>query len=292
MLLASALLVVYFTISYMIASGVTKAERRPQDDDPAAHGLNYEEVTFPSRKGGVVLDGWYLPGGSGQPAVIFVHGIGNIRSGDNAVEIAERLVSLGYHILLFDLRAHGTSESDRMSGGYFEQQDVLGALDFLVERGVPPGRFALVGFSMGAGISLLTAAGEPAIQAVVADSPFANVSELIAQETGRKTSFPEWVVPVFLPASKLIARLLYGIDIDSLAPERAAAQLSYPIMVVHGEADTRIPPEHGRRVYQAAQPGSTFWLVPGVEHVDAFLTYPDEYVERVTRYLSERFDSP
>jgi len=29
--------------------------------------------------------------------------------------------------------------------------------------------------------------------------------------------------------------------------------------------------------------------VPGVDHVDAFLTHPDEYVRRVSEYFGARF---
>ena len=82
-----------------------------------------------------------------------------------------------------------------MSGGYFEQQDLLGAFDFLVQRGIPPERIGVIGFSMGASTSILGVAEEPAIRAVVVDSPYANASELIAQETARKTVFPQWIVP-------------------------------------------------------------------------------------------------
>ena len=38
----------------------------------------------------------------------------------------------------------------------------------------------------------------------------------------------------------------------------------------------------------AAKEGSAIWLVPGVDHVDAFLTHPDEYVDRVSGYFDSR----
>ncbi len=54
-------------------------------------------------------------------------------------------------------------------------------------------------------------------------------------------------------------------------------------------ADSRIPYQHGQRVQQAAPAGSSMWLVPDLDHVDAFATYPEEYVERVRAYLDDRF---
>ena len=129
--------VAYGLISYLIASALTSVDRKDQEDHPDAHGLRFEEVKFVSRKGDVNLRGWYLPGDERRPTLIFVHGIGSIRTGDNAMALAARLVSQGYNVLLFDLRAHGSSGGDKVTGGVDEQQDVLGAFDFLVARGTP-----------------------------------------------------------------------------------------------------------------------------------------------------------
>jgi pimeloyl-ACP methyl ester carboxylesterase len=282
------LVVIYGLISFLIAQGVTKADRDPQEEHPSDYNLVFEDVEFASRRGDIALSGWYLPGEDSSPHLIFVHGIGSVRSGDNAVELATRMIDLGYNVLLFDLRGHGSSEGDKVSGGFFERWDVLGALDYLVERGVDPSRMGLMGFSMGAATLIMAAAEEPRITAVVADSPFADASDLIARESARKTPFPEWMMPIFIPTTKLMARTIYGINIGSLVPEKSVAELGYPIFVIHGLADDRIPWEHGQRVAAAAEEGSSLWLLPGVDHVDAFLTHPDEYVERVNDYFESR----
>ena len=47
----------------------------------------------------------------------------------------------------------------------------------------------------------------------------------------------------------LVASALAGgdcIDIDALAPERAVVRLDFPALVIHGDADTRLPVGHGR----------------------------------------------
>ncbi len=146
----------------------------------------------------------------------------------------------------------------------------------------------LVGFSMGAATAILAAAEEPGIGAVVADSPYAVASELLAQETARGTPFPEWLTPAFIPAVTLLADWRYGIDINALAPQRAVAGLEYPALVVHGEVDARIPVSHGVRVAAAGPPGTELWRVAGADHVEAFANSPDEYAERVAQYLDAR----
>ena len=95
-------------------------------------------------------------------------------------------------------------------------------------------------------------------------------------------------MPVFLPTAKLMTRWFYDIDIGSLTPEDAVTRLNYPVMFIHGTGDERIPWEQGERVHSAAHRDSTIWLVPGVDHVDSFLTHPDEYTRRVAEYFEAR----
>ena len=286
----AALAIAYAVISLLIARGITAAERKPQEGHPADYGLAVDEVTFSPRGDDFALEGWYIEARGGKPTIIFVHGQGSIRSGDSALAMADRLSEQGYGSLLFDLRGHGSSQGTRASGGFYEQRDVLGAFDFLRKRGISSQRIGFVGFSMGAATTALAAADEPAIRAMVLDSPYARANDFIGRETERKTVLPRWIVPVFLPASRLIADKAYGIDLGSMVPEEAVDEIDYPVLVIHGKADGRIPFEHGVRVHDSAPAGSELWLVPDVDHVDSFTTHPDEYIRRIIRYFEGRLD--
>ena len=292
MVVVVLLFIAYGYIAYLMASGVTKAERNPLERNPTEFGLAYEDVEFLSRGGDVSLRGWLIGEAGDGPAVIVVHGLSTNRAHENGLRIARSLFDGGYAVLLFDLRAHGDSAGERVSGGFFEKDDMLGAYDFLVERGVSPGRVGVLGSSMGAAIALLGAPEEPGIRAVVADSSFADVQDLIASETARATIFPRWMVPVFAPGLKSVARVLYGINIGRIAPEKVVGSLGYPVLIIHGEADARIPVEHAVRLRDAAYAGSELWTLPGVEHGDVFDARPDEYVERVMAYFEGQLGPP
>lgn len=288
---ASAL-VTYLLVALVMVYMATRPERLPFEAQPADFGLQYEDVSFQPRHGELTLRGWLVRAVPDAPYLIFVHGIGDQRTGNKALDLASRLVrSDGYNVLLFDLRAQGTSDGDFVSAGQFERNDVLGAYDFLIGRGVPPGRVGLIGRSYGAATAILAASQEPGIAAVVADSPFADVQDRIPRETARKTPIPEAVVRLFLPPARLFADLLYGIDLGNLQPSHDIATLKYPVLVIHGEADERIPLSEGKRVFAAAPPGSELWTLPGVGHAQGFPAQPDEYVRRVRAYLAPRFEA-
>ncbi len=288
-------MIAYLTVAFFIAQGLTGAERNPQEGHPRDFGLEWEDVEFQGRDQDVGLYGWYLPGrGQGaedNPYVIFVHGLSSVRSGGEgeALELAGLLVEEGYNTLLFDLRGHGDSEGDQISGGYFERWDVLGAYDYLVEeQGATAGKVGLLGYSMGGVTSILAAVEEPGIAAIVADSPFAAATDLIVQEASRKTPFPGWLIPAFIPGTNMMANVVYGIDIGALNAERAVTKLDYPLLIIHGEEDERVPIDHGERVAAAAPEGTTFWSTDAPGHVESFAEYPDEYFRRVSEYFESR----
>ena len=252
------LAVMHLDISYLIASGVTKAERNEQEDNLEAYGVDYETIKFESRRGDVTLDGWYVPPMAEQPVIIFVHGIGSVRTGDGLTDLAARLHEQGFGALMFDLRTHGSSSGDKISGGWHERFDVLGGYDYLLSRGIDSDDIGVLGMSMGAGIAALAAAAEPGIEALILDSPYAKASELIAQETAHNAPFPEWFVPLFEPGVDIFADLVFDINIEGLAPEVAVAELSYPLMVIYGSEDTRIPTDHSQGVYPPRLQGASF----------------------------------
>ena len=289
-LIVSAVLLYLLAALALVYMSAQPEARKPFEQRPEDFGVQYEDVTFSPRGGDLKLRGWLMPGSPGAPFLIFVHGINSQRTNSRATELAARLVKeSGYNVLMFDLRAHGVSEGDRVTAGQLERFDVLGAYDFVLGRGARPGRIGLIGQSYGAGIAIMAASKEPGIAAIVADSPFSSVEDKAAREVAIRTPMPEWSVSLLKPAVRLFASLLYGIHLSDLSPEHDVSKLSYPILVIHGEADSRTPVSQGRRVYAAAPAGSELWTPPGVEHTQAFSTFPDEYVRRVKAYLESRF---
>lgn len=291
-LIVLAIFALYASGSWYIASQATNAERELPTRTPASVGLKYENVDFISREDIVPLKGWYIQPENPKGVVIIVHGLDANRVDEDIglLPLAKRLHDRGIAVLLFDLRGHGESGKGKLSGGQFEQRDLLGAFDWLVNRGTPPQRIGLLGFSLGGAISLLSAGQEPRLQAVVADSAFADLSDLMSKEVAKRLSIPTWLSRSFNPGVTVAARTVYGIKLRDISPERAVASLQYPVLLIHSEADARIPYEHAVRLKSASPNKETvLWSVNRVKHAETFVNFPDEYVERVTGYFESRW---
>ena len=82
--------------------------------------------------------------------VIYLHGIADDRG--SAAGVIPRFLSRGFDVIAYDSRAHGDSDGDACTYGFFEKDDLRHVLDR-----VRPGPILLIGTSLGAAIALARA---------------------------------------------------------------------------------------------------------------------------------------
>jgi uncharacterized protein len=304
--LSVALTVVYAVISITFATKSIQTTRVPLYATPASLGLQYKDVTFPSREDHLQLSGWFIPGvlpnGSltAQRTIIVVHG-NNANRADQSVgllNLSGAFARNGFAVLAFDVRGNGESSPAPRSFGYFEQRDVLGAVDFLRTGSLPypdlgrPRAIAGYGLSMGGSALLLAAAHEPAIRALVADSTATDYLPILEREAPKASHLPSF----FTPGMFVAARAIYGIDFYNVRPVDVVAQLApRPLFFIHGDADTFVPPSNMADLAAAAWAAPNAhvqtWLVPGATHSQSYNTQPQAYVSRVVAFYAASLGS-
>src|ERR1700679_4280324 len=218
---------------------------------------------------GAILRGWKIqsknPNGDW---VLLYHGISDNRTGNLAH--AEFLLTNGYSVVMMDSRAHGQSGGAMATYGWKERDDTRQIVDPLCANGSVHHLYAL-GVSMGAAIALQSAAVEPRFDAVVAEDPFESLREVTYDYAGLEFS-PLLGKTLFRPASMAA---LHGVkkdgafDPDDVSPKKAVAARAFPILLICGTADHRIPCRHAEAIYQAAIGPKELWIVPGPEHASA-----------------------
>ncbi len=286
----AALAAIYVVLSGYMALTLTRPVRAPFAHTPDQYGLTFESVTFPSRVDGIQLDGWVLPGsGATRRPVVMVHGKGADRQGEvsgRALEIAQGLVADGHPVLMFDMRGFGKSGGDRFTLGAQEVRDVGGAIDFMDKRGLASRGVDLLGFSMGAATSMLVAASEPRVSALVEDSGYAELGNVLEDQVPKNSGLPG----IFTPGVVLAARVLIGVDAYSIRPidgMQSLAARGTPLLIIHGEGDTTVPVSHARRLAAAYGPKAETYYVPRAEHVGSYLSDPKTYLSKVTTFLDK-----
>jgi fermentation-respiration switch protein FrsA (DUF1100 family) len=279
LLILAVLLIGYLGVGLVVAAQLSAPSHQPQELTPTEVGLDYREVGIQSTDG-LELAGWWVPGNDSSRAVVLVSGIGGDKSDRHVVKTASVYAGAGYSVLMIDLRAQGGSEGERVTLGNQEVRDVRGALSWLDERRFAPRETVLHGFSMG-GATVLRAAPESGVAAVVEDSAYSDLPLILRTRLPEVSGLPSF----FTPGVLLMGKLFFGIDPWTVRPREDARRLcekGKPLLIIHSTDDETTPFEHARRI-KSACPEATLWRIKGYEHVGAY-EHP-EYRQRILGFL-------
>ncbi len=229
-----ALLVVIILIGYpLISLFAYNTLSLPGAKQTATPNTPFEDVKFPSRGQNYLVSAYYIKSSADAQTLILVHGWKGSRHGRGEIERTQDLQKLGYNILSLDLTgsAGETVGIGRITMGYLERYDVLGAFDYLLGLGVPAQKIGLVGTSMGGATVILAAGLEPRLKAIWADSPFADPFVAVSEQT-ETFGFPRLIVPGGMLWSMMITgqRLWESRAVDQgagLAQGKQALQLAH-----------------------------------------------------------------
>lgn len=285
-LLLVALAALVLGMALLVWYGSERLIARPTPDPPcppSTFGLAFEDVDFASRDGMRLRGYWIAPTDPTVDAAIVVcPGLNG--SVDSDTRYAPMLHQAGYGVLLFDFRAHGRSAGERVSLGWHERGDVLGAVDWLAGRGIR--RVGAFGLSMGGAIAISAAPEHLALRVVVADGAFAQVQTLVEGRL-RQLSIPAGLAAPLAWLIVLVAGLRVGASLPYAEPLRHVGRLSpRALLLIHGAADIYAPTESIRRLYSAARSPKALWIVPEAGHREVDRHRPDEYRRRVVEFFN------
>jgi dipeptidyl aminopeptidase/acylaminoacyl peptidase len=254
---------------------------------PAEVGLEAENVAFPSRDGGTTLSGWWIEVPGSDSVFILVHGRNSNKKA--MVDYAPFFIGRGISVLLLDLRGHGESDPAYATFGDKERYDVLGALDFLSERGIGPDKsIGCLGLSMGATAAYLAAMDADAldpssVDILVFDSGIADVPGSIRTNSekaiGRAT-------PLLLPGALLVTSARSGADFTAANPITHAADLSIPILFVMHTKDDTVPFDDQKRLFDAYGGPKDSLIFEGLGHHRGFREKRAEYERALGTFLA------
>ncbi len=292
-LLAAVILLSIFTVhsrSFYSAWKLTHPKRRIPDPDIPAQDkkLRFEYVTFREATGKLALKGCWFPAGESKKTVILCHGYQQNRFpfGALSLDFIKGFIELGYNVLTFDFRNCGKSEGRITSVGFYERQDLAGAINWARQKG--SSRIYVWGVSMGAATGIITAAENKAVNGVIADCPFADLETYLKKNLPLWSNLPSWP---FTRVIMFYMKLITGIDSGRVSPVRALeVSAPIPVLFIHSRDDSHVPVSDSRlmyRKYSRLNPGNAFiWDVHSAPHARSYEMHPEEYMKKVAEFLS------
>ena len=256
-----------------------------------APGANYNQYIVSYKSDGLKIYALMtVPFGqkpaTGWPVVIFNHGYippAQYRTTERYVAYVAAFARSGYIVFKSDYRGHGDSEG-RASGGYGSPDytiDVLNAVSSVKRyKDADPNRIGMWGHSMGGSATLRAMVVSKDIKVgVIWAGVVASYPDLISR--WRRPAVVGVPTPFPIPTSGFSRRwrddliLQYGAPDQnpkfwaSISPNSYLHDLSGPIQLHHGTADTEVPIEFSETLFQQIKEVNgtvEFYTYPGDEH--------------------------
>ena len=251
---------------------------------PSDLGLSYENVNFITSDK-MPISAWYIHYKKAAPSIVLVHGHGNTRI--RLLHYAPFLYHLGFNLLFLDLRNCGESvgKSTFTSMGYYEKEDILAAVNFLIED-KKSGPIGVYGYSMGSVASIMAMAKSPKIKAAIFDSSFEKFSAIV--DYNLEVSYK------YLPKYPLY-NLLYwifkkrtGISLNAINPVDYIHKIApRPILIVHSTGDLTVPFSHALELCRYAGDTHEFWKIEDVDHMPCWESQPIETEKRFAAFFKK-----
>lgn len=275
---------------------VMQFDRSDSDYNNFKYTFDYEEFNLLDKKDvlinsnfGYKLSGTYIKNfvNTGN-TVIIVHGITGSRW--ESMKYADIYLKLGFNVLVYDSRYHGTSGGKNITLGYFEKYDLNNCVQWVKEQN-PGGIIGIHGESMGAATALLHSNMNIRTRDVsfyVVDCPFSDLPELFSEKlTYEMKNHGKIIANAIVFYSSMVALYKSGFSLYSISPKKAIKDVETPIMFIHGANDDFIPPTMSLDLYLEKKGPKYLYIAPNAGHAQSYLKNKVEYTAKVKEFLME-----
>ena len=254
------------------------------ESDDAAPRITRTDFELRPRDGGPPLKGDVRVAGESRPtsAVVIVHGFKGFRRFGAWSAMAKALALRGHVAVTIDFSHNGIGDGDqfdrldlfRESTHTRELDELLGVVDALAGgelTGRKVRKVGLIGHSRGGGTSILAAAEHPRVRALVTLASIAAIDarwkpeEVAAWRRGEDVIVPNSRTKVGMPLGPG-----YWADAvanrDRLDIVAAAARVTVPWLIVHGDADDTVPLSEAQALFEAAGDNAELLVIDGGDH--------------------------
>jgi uncharacterized protein len=230
--------------------------------EPERFGVQIEDIWF-TADDGVRLHGWYAAGNNSGPGLTLLWFHGNAGNITHRLENLRDLLELGIDVFIFDYRGYGKSEGEPSESGIYK--DGIAAYDYLInEKGLASDKIVLFGRSLGTAVAVEVAIHRE-VRGIILESAFTDAKAMAR------------IIIPFLPVGAMITS-----KFDSIGKMK---NIHVPVLFTHGDSDSIVPIDLGKKLYQAANDPKDFYTIAGADHNDTYLVGGREYYQRIKHYL-------
>ncbi len=248
-----------------------------------------ERITMTSHDG-LKLVAYYLPAPKeSRRVLILMHGYRNEGIVWDFANLVKFYHEQGYHLLVPHQRAHGESEGEHICFGVKERYYLAQWTEYISKRFERRCSIFLSGISMG-GATVLMAAGlklPGQVKGIIADCGYTSPWDIFAYVLGKDCHLPKFP---FLYAADYICYKKAGFHFQECSTSESLKGNRIPILFVHGGKDDFVPPRMSWMNYEACTAEKEIFIADRAAHGTSNLAEPEEYRQRVIRFMEKWSD--
>lgn len=244
-----------------------------------------ENIDMQSKRGYNVKGYLLLAEKPSNTFVVFAHGYRSTHLGDPA-NFEQFYHEKGYHFLSMDHVAAGESGGKFVGFDYYESDDLLSWVDYLVDRFGTDINIILHGVSMGGATVCQCASRVPEqVKLIISDCAYTGAIEQfhsVVNSVGIKKAAPA-LVNLFNAINKRVA----GYDLADTDVLDSVGNSKVPMMFVHGDADDFVPTSMVYTLYDACKNDKKLLIVKGAVHAQSIMTGGDQYKAEINDFINK-----
>jgi alpha-beta hydrolase superfamily lysophospholipase len=237
------------------------------------------QTEYLTTKDNLKLEGWYIKTDSiAKGTVLLFHGHGGNKSG--VINEAQEFLKMGYNTFLLDFRAHGSSEGNICTLGYYESEDVKLAYDYIKNKGEK--NIVLWGISMGAA-TIIKTINDSSIRPskIILEMPFGSLLQAAEGRTKIMGLPPE-------PIATLITfwgGTEQGFWAFGMKPSEYAKKINCPVLLQWGKNDPRVSRAEIDAIYNNISDSKKLVVYDSCAHESLCNRENEKWINEVKNFL-------
>ena len=242
-----------------------------------------QEELWNTSKDGLRLHATYFPNSGSKRVAVCLHGYTSQGMSDY-IGLSDYYLKHGFAMLLPDARAHGKSEGEYVGFGCLDRYDLIGWIQWIIDRCGEDVELLLHGTSRG-GATVLMASGlslPPQVKGIVSDCGFTSPKEVFTHVLHSMYHLPAF--PMIQIASAVNRRKAgYGLDDCNAAREVRKAKV--PVLLIHGSADSFVPCSMCEEIYESCASPKRKLIIEGAAHAESYYKAPEAYERALDEFI-------
>ena len=251
-----------------------------REEDIWIYNYDKKEYVYINSFDNLKLHGYKIKNNSSKWAIT-VHGYTN--NAEYMSPYAYKYYTLGYNLLMPDLRGHGKSEGNYIGMGWHDRLDILKWIEFILKED-KEAEILLHGVSMGAATVMMVSGEDlpPNVKVIIEDCGYTSAKEQLAYNLKTMFKLPSFPILNFC---SLITKIKDNYFISEASAIKQLQKAKVPILFIHGDKDKFVPFYMLDKLYNACSSKKDKLIIKDVGHAKSESLKSDLYWNKVEDFI-------